>query len=191
MEHGSVMDYGSQWPQYFIGGAGGKGLQMPPQLIILSLSFKFISYTHHFHLYPSPHPPLPLSLVLPEPWESLVCFQSELLLHLISSALCCFACTIGRSRGPLLGRICCLLTLIFSLCATLGRTDFELVQDPLDPVGNRGKYALWRSRCAMPEIVCIASGCRSKFLSRATLISGYSIRVEVVLQFGIRPGVKR
>lgn len=138
-----------------------------------------------------PHPNPPPSLALPEPWNNLDCFQSELLLHFVSSALCCFACTIGRSRGPLLDCIRCLLTLIFSLCATLGRTDFELTQDPLDAVGNSGKNALWRTGRAMPEIICIASSCRSKFLSGTTLIIGDSVRVEVRLQFGIGPCVKR
>lgn len=138
---------------------------------------------------PSTHPPDPLPY--PSPRKVSSASQSELLLHFVSSALCCFTCTIGRSRGPLLDRIRSLLTLIFSLCATLGRTDFKLTQDPLDAVGNSGKDGLWRTGRAMPEVVCIASGCRSKFLSGATLIIGDSIRVQVGLQLRLRPGVKR
>lgn len=105
--------------------------------------------------------------------------RSELLLHLVSSALCCFACTILCSCRPLLDRIRSLLCLISNLCVALGSTDSELTQDPLDAARKSLKYAFLRGRRAIAEVIRIASSCLPKFVGGATLVVGDPVGVKV------------
>lgn len=132
-----------------------------------------------FSTFPSGDPPGILNIKL------------KLLLHSVLSLLCCLTCTVRRSRCPLLDCISSLLPLIPSLCAALSSTDSELVEEPLNAVLKSSIYtALWGGG-AIAKVICITTSGLSEFVGGATLIIGDSVRIEIGLQVGIRPGIKR
>ena len=55
----------------------------------------------------------------------------QLLFHGIAGLLCSLSGTVGRLRGPLFDRISSLLRIVACLLATTGRTNLELVKNPL------------------------------------------------------------